>query len=400
MKEPIWITGAGIVSAVGCNKREVLESLVAGRSGIGPMRYLRSVHIEFPVGEVPMSDEELCAALGIDASTPTIRTALLGMLALGEALDEAGLSGGELPGAAFISGTTVGGMDRSECYYPDFLANDSRNEYIAMHDCGASTELIADRFGRFGFVSTPSTACSSAMNAILVGANLIRSGAFDIVVAGGSECLTRFHLNGFNALMILDTQPCRPFDATRAGLNLGEGAAYVVLERAASARRRGVHALATLDGVANTCDAFHQTASSADGEGAFRAMRGALADAGLNPSEVDYINAHGTGTPNNDASESAAMLRLFGDRVPPVSSTKAFTGHTTSASGAIETVICLLALRYGFLPVNLNWQHPMDNGIVPVRESRPPRETRHVLCNSFGFGGNDSSLLLSKWQER
>lgn len=400
MKEPIWITGAGIVSAVGCNKREVLESLVAGRSGIGPMRYLRSVHIEFPVGEVPMSDEELCAALGIDASTPTIRTALLGMLALGEALDEAGLSGGELPGAAFISGTTVGGMDRSECYYPDFLANDSRNEYIAMHDCGASTELIADRFGRFGFVSTPSTACSSAMNAILVGANLIRSGAFDIVVAGGSECLTRFHLNGFNALMILDTQPCRPFDATRAGLNLGEGAAYVVLERAASARRRGVHALATLDGVANTCDAFHQTASSADGEGAFRAMRGALADAGLNPSEVDYINAHGTGTPNNDASESAAMLRLFGDRVPPVSSTKAFTGHTTSASGAIETVICLLALRYGFLPVNLNWQHPMDNGIVPVRESRPPREIRHVLCNSFGFGGNDSSLLLSKWQEQ
>ena len=400
MKEPIWITGAGIVSAVGCNKREVLESLVAGRSGIGPMRYLRSVHIEFPVGEVPMSDEELCAALGIDASTPTIRTALLGMLALGEALDEAGLSGGELPGAAFISGTTVGGMDRSECYYPDFLANDSRNEYIAMHDCGASTELIADRFGRFGFVSTPSTACSSAMNAILVGANLIRSGAFDIVVAGGSECLTRFHLNGFNALMILDTQPCRPFDATRAGLNLGEGAAYVVLERAASARRRGVHALATLDGVANTCDAFHQTASSADGEGAFRAMRGALADAGLNPSEVDYINAHGTGTPNNDASESAAMLRLFGDRVPPVSSTKAFTGHTTSASGAIETVICLLALRYGFLPVNLNWQHPMDNGIVPVRESRPPRGIRHVLCNSFGFGGNDSSLLLSKWQER
>lgn len=400
MKEPIWITGAGIVSAVGCNKREVLESLVAGRSGIGPMRYLRSVHTEFPVGEVPMSDEELCAALGIDASTPTIRTALLGMLALGEALDEAGLSGGELPGAAFISGTTVGGMDRSECYYPDFLANDSRNEYIAMHDCGASTELIADRFGRFGFVSTPSTACSSAMNAILVGANLIRSGAFDIVVAGGSECLTRFHLNGFNALMILDTQPCRPFDAARAGLNLGEGAAYVVLERAASARRRGVRALATLDGVANTCDAFHQTASSADGEGAFRAMRGALADAGLDPSEVDYINAHGTGTPNNDASESAAMLRLFGDRVPPVSSTKAFTGHTTSASGAIETVICLLALRHGFLPVNLNWQHPMDNGIVPVRESRPPREIRHVLCNSFGFGGNDSSLLLSKWQER
>lgn len=143
-------------------------------------------------------------------------------------------------------------------------------------------------------------------------------------------------------------------------------------------------------------------------KGPSRAMRGALADAGLNPSEVDYINAHGTGTPNNDASESAAMLRLFGDRVPPVSSTKAFTGHTTSASGAIETVICLLALRYGFLPVNLNWQHPMDNGIVPVREE-PARRVRSATCCatrsdsaattprcSFRNGKNDETNLHTR----
>ena len=290
-------------------------------------------------------------------------------------------------------------MDRSECFYPDFLANDSRNEYIAMHDCGASTELIADHFGRFGFVATPSTACSSALNALVLGANLIRNGLFDIVVAGGSECLTKFHLNGFNALMILDREPCRPFDATRAGLNLGEGAAYVVLERASSARSRGVGARAVLDGCAHCCDAFHQTASSPDGEGAFLALRGALEDAGLRPEQIDYVNAHGTGTPNNDASESAALLRLFGDRVPPVSSTKSFTGHTTSASGAIETVICLLALQHQFLPVNLNWSTPMPDGIRPVVESRPLRAIDHVLCNSFGFGGNDSSLVLSKHQE-
>lgn len=399
MKEPIWITGAGIVSAIGLDKSETLESLLHRRTGIGPMHYLSSMHREFPVGEVKLDDGELCIRLGITPGTPTIRTALLGMTALGEALDEARLTAEILPRVAFVSGTTVGGMDRSECFYPDFLANDSRNEYIAMHDCGASTELIADHFGRFGFVATPSTACSSALNALVLGANLIRNGLFDIVVAGGSECLTKFHLNGFNALMILDREPCRPFDATRAGLNLGEGAAYVVLERASSARSRGVGARAVLDGCANCCDAFHQTASSPDGEGAFLAMRGALEDAGLRPELIDYVNAHGTGTPNNDASESAALLRLFGDRVPPVSSTKSFTGHTTSASGAIETVICLLALQHQFLPVNLNWSTPMPDGIRPVVESRPLRAIDHVLCNSFGFGGNDSSLVLSKHQE-
>lgn len=400
MSEPIWITGAGIVSAIGLDKRQVLESLRHGRSGIGAMRHLQSRHREFPVGEVPLSDEQLRQALGIDPGVPTIRTALLGMMALDEALREARLDGGRLHAAAFLSGTTVGGMDQSERYYEDFLENDSRNAYIAMHDCGASTELIADHAGRFAFVATPSTACSSAMNAIIAGADLIRCGDFDCVVAGGSECLTKFHLNGFNALMILDRMPCRPFDATRAGLNLGEGAAYVVLERADAARRRGVRAKVTLDGYANDCDAFHQTASSPDGEGAFRAMREALRDAGIRPEEVDYINAHGTGTPNNDASESAAMIRLFGrEGVPPVSSTKAFTGHTTSASGAIETVISMLAIEEQFLPVNLNWKEAMPEGIRPVVDARPRGEIRHVLCNSFGFGGNDSSLVLSKCSE-
>ena len=214
------------------------------------------------------------------------------------------------------------------------------------------------------------------------------------MVVGGSECITKFHLNGFNSLMILDTDPCRPFDATRHGLNLGEGAAYLVLESAESAKRRGVTPQALLSGYGNACDAFHQTASSPDGEGAYRAMSEALQLAGLQPSEIDYINAHGTGTPNNDASESHAMMRLFGENMPSVSSTKSFTGHTTSASGSIEAVFCILALQNGFLPVNLNWSQAMDDGIVPV--SQPTKKVlKHVLCNAFGFGGNDSSLLLS-----
>ena len=199
--------------------------------------------------------------------------------------------------------------------------------------------------------------------------------------------------------MILDTKPCRPFDATRAGLNLGEGAAYLVLETEESARRRGVKAQAILSGYGNACDAFHQTASSPDGEGAYRAMKEALELADIQPNEIDYINAHGTGTPNNDLSESHAVMRLFGDNVPPMSSTKPFTGHTTSASGSIEAVFCILALQHGFLPANLNWSQPMDDGITPVYQS-VKKELKHVLCNAFGFGGNDSSLLISRQESQ
>ena len=393
MIDPIYITGTGVVSAIGIGKAATLEALLNNRSGVGQLKYLKTEHKEFPVGEVKLTDAEMRERLGIAPNAVTTRTALMGMLALGEALDEARLTPEMLPKVGFISGTTVGGMDMSEQYYLDYLNGDAHKEYIAVYDCGSCSEMTAGHFGKFAFATTLATACSSAANAVIQGANMIRCGKADIVVVGGSECITKFHLNGFNSLMILDTKPCRPFDATRSGLNLGEGAAYLVLESAESAKRRGIAPQALLSGYGNACDAFHQTASSPDGEGAFRAMKEALALAGLQPSDIDYINAHGTGTPNNDVSESQAMMRLFGV-VPPVSSTKPFTGHTTSASGSIEAVFCILALQHGFLPVNLNWSQPMDNGIVPV--AKPEKKVlKHVLCNAFGFGGNDSSLLLS-----
>ena len=392
--KPILITGTGVVSAIGLGKAETLEALLNDRSGVGPLQYLKTGHKEFPVGEVKLTDAEMRSRLGIADNAITTRTALMGMLALEEALQDAGLTSEMLPNVGFISGTTVGGMDMTEQFYLDYINSEAHKEYIATHDCGTCTEMTTSRFGNFAFVTTLSTACSSAANAIILGANMIRCGEADIVVVGGSECITKFHLNGFNSLMILDTAPCRPFDATRNGLNLGEGAAYLVLESEESAQRRGVKAQALLSGYGNACDAFHQTASSSDGEGAYRAMKEALELAGIQPSEIDYINAHGTGTPNNDASESHAMIRLFGENVPPVSSTKPFTGHTTSASGSIEAVFCILALQQGFLPVNLNWSQAMEDGIVPV--SQPTKkELKHVLCNAFGFGGNDSSLLIS-----
>ena len=395
MTKPILITGTGVVSAIGLNKNETLDALLNNRSGVGPLVYLKTDHKEFPVGEVKLSDAEMRKRLNINDNAITTRTALMGMIALDEALKDAKLTSDMLPKIGFISGTTVGGMDMSEQYYLDYIGEGTHKEYIAVHDCGSCSEMTANHFGKFAFITTLSTACSSAANAIILGANMIRCGEADIVVVGGSECITKFHLNGFNALMILDTKPCRPFDATRAGLNLGEGAAYLVLETEESAKRRGVKAQAILSGYGNACDAFHQTASSPDGEGAYRAMKEALQLADIQPDKVDYINAHGTGTPNNDVSESQAMIRLFGKNVPPMSSTKPFTGHTTSASGSIEAVFCILALQHGFLPVNLNFSQPMEDGIVPVHQS-VKKELKHILCNAFGFGGNDSSLLLSK----
>ena len=398
MDEPIYITGAGIISAIGSNKCEVLHSLQEKRSGIGKMHYLQSEHTELPVGEVKLSDGQMRELLSLAEDKAANRTSLMGTIAMKEALKEANIHS-EIENIIFISGTTVGGMDYTERYFLDLQHNDDKLQIIATHDCGATTLLQADYFGiPHSNVMTISTACSSAANAMIVGANLIKSGKADIVIAGGSEAITKFHLNGFNSLLILDHELCRPFDATRVGLNLGEGAAYVVLESAESVQRRGVTPIGELRGYGNACDAFHQTASSSNGEGAYLAMSEALKMADLNTGEIQYVNAHGTGTLNNDISESVALRRIFGEKMPLVSSTKSFTGHTTSASGAIEAVICLLALQHQFVPANLGWDYQMaeSEGITPTLGESYFR-LRHVMCNSFGFGGNDSSLILSRY---
>lgn len=408
INEPIVITGAGVVSAIGVGKEATLHALLSHQSGIGEVCYLQTSHHELPVGEVKMSDAEMLQAVSVpaDGDMPLGRTALMARMALREALSEAGMLDdrqqlessvdGKLP---LLSGTTVAGMDRGENLFTSTEHEAMMQQMLqAGTDCGSNTQQIARGFGRFALLDTLSTACSSAANAIEVGANLIKTGRYEQAVVGGTESLSRFHLNGFNTLMILDHDRCRPFDATRSGLNLGEGAAYLVLETLSSARRRGAQPLAVLSGYGNACDAFHQTASSADGEGAYRAMSSAIAMAGLVPADISYINAHGTGTPNNDPSELTAMHRVFGDSaLPPYSSTKGFTGHTTSASGSIEAVFCLLALRHQFLPVSLGCTTPIEGEPAPVGVANavPEHAIRHILCNAFGFGGNDSSMLFS-----
>lgn len=398
----IAVTGEGIISAIGFNKQEVLQSLTTKQSGIGMMKHLQSVHRELPVGEVDLSNEQMKEMAGIPASQMMSRTALMGIIAVRQALTDAGISvddilarkkKGESLRIALVSGTTVGGMDITELCF-DHIEEDDNVSFLQHHDCGSCTNTMADYFGIFTEVTTLSTACSSAANAIMFGARLLKDHQADIVIAGGTESLSRFHLNGFNSLMILDHERCRPFDATRAGLNLGEGAAFVVLESDETANERGVKPHAYLTGYGNACDAFHQTASSEDGEGAYLAMKEALDMAHLSPKDIQYVNAHGTGTPNNDQSESVSLRRIFGDKLPLISSTKSFTGHTTSASGSIEAVICILAMQNHFVPANLGWAHQMEKGITPTLGEQGVT-LENVLCNSFGFGGNDSSLLFS-----
>ena len=397
MNKDIYITGAGVVSAIGMNKAETLDSLRNRRTGVGRLKYVQTIHSAFPVGEVKHSNDELREMLAIPPSEAFIRSSLLAIPAVEEALQQARLSDRASLRVAFLSGITVGGMDQTELYYDDFLHNNSKNDYIALNDCGACTGQIADFFGGFRMASTVVTACSSSANTIMMGADMIKSGRADIVVTGGTECLSRYHINGFHTLMILDGEICKPFDSDRAGINLGEGAGYVVLESAESAQIRGLKPIGKVSGYCNVCDAFHPTASSPDGLGPYLAMKGAIEQAGLNPEAIDYINAHGTGTPNNDLTEGLAVMRLFGEHVPALSSIKAFTGHTTSAAGSFEAVVSLLALEYNFLPLNLNFSRPMEeHSFTPVTDSVPARPIKHVLSNAFGFGGNNSAIVLSK----
>lgn len=422
MPHSIVITGEGIVCAIGNNTAEVAHSLLHQRTGIGQMRHLHSALHNLPVGEVKLSNSEMEALLSLPHNSNTSRTALMGMMAVRQAVAQAQLCDKETQteeertrtrkedGCAnnkdtraqdrkqlrvvLISGTTVAGMDITEQRFARMMQEEKTDSSLNQHDGGSNTEAIARHFDLFSDFTTLSTACSSAANAIILGADMLKAGDADIVVAGGTEALSQFHLNGFHSLMILDQHTCRPFDNTRAGLNLGEGAAYIVMEREADAVARGAKIAAYLSGYGNACDAFHQTASSPEGTGAQLAMREALKMAALQPHDIQWIEAHGTGTPNNDASESHAISQVFGHQMPPVSSTKGFTGHTTSAAGSISAVIALTAMHHRFIPANLGWGTPMDEGLVPTMGENDIT-LHHVMCNAFGFGGNDSSIILS-----
>ena len=398
MSATVFIVGVGAISAIGDNVAGCLASFKNGKAGMGDLTYLDSAHKnKIPVAEVKHTTEQLAA---LAKMSPVIsRTALLSMIAAKEAIDDAGISNMATLRTGFISANTVGGMDKTENFFAEFLADPGSGKLrnVVNHECGSVTELVADQLGIKNYVSTISTACSSSANAIFFAARMIRHNMLDVVIAGGADAITKFTLNGFNTLMILDSEYCKPFDENRKGLNLGEGAGYVVLVSEKIAKTLQKEAYCTLSGYCNANDAYHQTASSPDGIGSYLAMEGALKKSGLQPSDIDYINLHGPGTQNNDIAEGTAIKRLFDPHYPKMSSTKTFTGHTLGACGGLEAVFSAMAIHHKIIYPNLRSQTQMKElPFAPETVFSENITVRHALSNSFGFGGNCSSLIFSK----
>lgn len=393
----IVVTGIGVISAIGNNVSENHQFLTAGKTGIGKANFLDSRYAEnLLFGEVKLSNKDLFAKLEPSNNKGITRTELLAMTAFLEAISDADLSKEQIHDleTAFLSATTVGGMAEMEHIHADANTNEVGSEFVNSYRSGAHTLRIAREFGIRGYIDTINTACSSSANSIMLGARMINAGKAKRAIVGGVDSLAKYTVNGFNSLQIFSDEITRPFDANRKGLNLGEGAAYLVLEREEDAEGKTVYGV--VSGYGNCNDAHHPSSMSPEAIGVRGAITGALETSGLNQSEISYVNAHGTGTENNDYTEIHGMNQIF-ESLPPYVSTKSYTGHTLAASGAIEAVFSLLSIRNQEIYPSLNWQTEMPEfDSKPQTEFDSNAEVNHVLSNSFGFGGNCSSLILSK----
>lgn len=387
----IFITGYGVISSIGLNSVENFQSLKEMKTGIDNTS--DPIFGNYKVGRINYSNEELSSKFNL--KTFGSRTAILGMIAAKEAFEGHVLNSDIRTG--LISGTSVGGMDLTEKVFADFIENGVVSNAFNHHASGMSSLEIAKELGLENtFINTISTACSSAANAIMQGARLIQNNVLDRVIVGGTDSLTQFTFSGFRSLMIFDEEWCKPFDANRNGLNLGEGAGYIVLESEKSLEISKKEPIAKLTGWNSSSDAYHQTASSPEGYGAVLSMEGALKMAKLAPNQIDYINAHGTSTPNNDLSESVAFKKVFIDNVPVFSSTKSYTGHTLAASGGIEAVFAINSILNGVVYPNLNFTTEIiETKLTPQLKFEEGHEIQNVLSNSFGFGGNNSTIIIS-----
>ncbi|MGZ5505528.1 MAG: beta-ketoacyl synthase N-terminal-like domain-containing protein [Limisphaerales bacterium] len=387
------ITGLGIVAAPGCGVGKNWEAIRSGTSGLKPLTLFSSPRYgQLPVGEAPGD------LTGLGAPAHGSRSDQLGWLAAREAIAAAGIdfrNCAEQSGV--VLGCSVGGSFGSEKFLTDLIKHGKiRPRPTRFHECVSIVDLIANQYGLFGPSLAVSTACSSGALAIATAAEMIQAGEADVMLAGGADSLARMTWGGFHSLLLVDAVGCRPFDAGRAGTSLGEGAGVLVLEAEETARRRGAKILARLSGWGASCDARHATSPHPEGAGAAAAMQSALRRAGLPASAINYVNAHGTGTRDNDLAESKALKTIFGERLPPVSSTKRFFGHTLAASGAIEAVICVEALRHQEIPPNPGFTTVDPTiGLEPVTQLRSA-SLSHVMSNSFGFGGNNAVLIFSR----
>jgi 3-oxoacyl-[acyl-carrier-protein] synthase II len=403
----VVVTGVGVVSPLGLDSASTWQGLVQGRSGVRPISHFDASDFAVRIAaDVP--GFEPADIFGRRRAKHLDRFTQLALVAAAEAIGAARLDVAADPErVGVVWGTGIGGirsleegMDVLNERGPDWV-----NPYtLPMMIPNMVAGHIAMEWGIKGYSSCSVTACSASAQAIGDSLDLIRAGRADAVVCGGSEApITRVGIAGFAAMKALSTRndeperASRPFDADRDGFVMGEGAAAMVLEEAERAERRGSPILAELVGYGVSSDAYHMTQPHPEGEGAARAMESALRDAGVDPADVGYVNAHGTSTAPNDRIETLALKRVFGENVPPVSSTKSMTGHTLGAAGAIEAAICVQALQYQVLPPTINQEKSdpdCDLDYVP-NESRPA-VFDVVLSNSFAFGGHNASLVFGR----
>ena len=400
----IAVTGVGLATALGASREETWRGLLAGECGIRPTTVISAEGYRSQIAaEVPMA--------AIDAAlTPLERRRLsrgdrIGLHAATEALTDSGLL--EQPVDRSRIGVFLGAgtadLLRNEDYYRTWMTaglKKARPSDAWNHFLSTPVDAIAAKFGLEGPRGCVVAACSSSTIAIGRAVEALRSGRADAVLAGGTDALSRLTYTGFNLLRLMDVAPCRPFDRTRAGMNIGEGAGIVVLERLDHARKRGAPIHAELAGHSLACEAFHPTAPEPEGKPVASVITLALADAGINRDEVDHVNAHGTATPQNDLSESRGLRRVFGERTGkiPVTSLKSMIGHCLGAAGAVEAAAMALSVARGVIPPTIHHgETDTECGVDVVANEARPQRLRAALSTSLGFGGNDSAIVMTRF---
>ena len=410
MNRRVVVTGVGLVTPIGTGKDAFWEALISGKSGVQRVDDLIDLSdIDVKIGSVvrdfdPLEHMDKRRARRID------RTTQFALVASKLALRDAGLSPSELPleRTAAIAGTGIGGMQTMEENFAVLAEHGPHRVspfFVPRLMPNANAGEIAIEYGmrgpNFGVVS----ACASSAHAIGIASELIRSGLCDVAVAGGSEAaLVRIAYAGFTKIGALSKRnddpqrASRPFDRDRDGFIMGEGGGFIILEEREEATKRGAHIYAELVGFGMSADAEHITAPAEDGAGAVQAMEMAMERADVSPSAIDYINAHGTSTVLNDRTETIAIKRVFGDaaRKVKISSTKSQTGHLLGAAGAVESIATLLSMEHGMIPATLNYENPDPECDLDYTPRKVEKQIQLAMSNSFGFGGQNASLLFRK----
>jgi 3-oxoacyl-(acyl-carrier-protein) synthase len=389
-RSSVCITGIGAVSAAGADVQSAVESFASGKRN--------------PSNSLPFESTIACPTFQVDADLPLLppsynncRSLRLTMMAAREALGDAGIAGFDSATRVGICiGTTVASQLNNIPFYSEYRRDphrplDAVYDYLRANLARAMGDLLHAAGPRMTIVN----ACSSGTDAIGVASSWIRAGLCDVAIAGGGDELSRVAIAGFWSLGVMSSQPCAPFDRDRAGLNLGEGAGIIVLESAEHAERRGKKHQFEIAGFGAACDAHHLTAPHPEGRGLDAAIQAAMSQAGIQPSEVAFINAHGTATLDNDRAEGKVIARIFGAEIPFLS-TKGLTGHTLGAAGGIEAVFTIMGLREGWLPASAGFANQAEDVPIAPTRRRTPIDREYAMSTSLAFGGNNSVVLIRK----